>query len=135
MIGHPEVVAGCEAASLPYHLDAVAQAAGVLALRHEPEMRERIAAIVDERSRLETELGELELETWPSDANFILFRPKSRDARQVWSDLLDEQILVRDCSGWPGLSGCLRVTVGTQEENTRFLRALRESLAVTGGPR
>ena len=47
MIGHPEVVAACEAVSLPYHLDAVAQVAGVLALRHEAEMRERIAAIVD----------------------------------------------------------------------------------------
>ena len=77
----------------------------------------------------------LELETWPSDANFILFRPSARDARRVWSDLLDDQVLVRDCSGWPGLSGCLRVTVGTPEENTRFLCALHESLGVTGSPR
>ncbi len=134
MIGHPEVVVACEAVSLPYHLDALAQAAGVLALRHEAEMRERIAAIVDERERLEGELANLDLETWPSDANFILFRPKSRDARTVWSDLLDDQVLVRDCSGRPGLSGCLRVTVGTPEENTRFLRALRESLGVTRSP-
>ena len=57
MIGHPDVVAACEAVSLPYHLDAVAQAAGVLALRHEAEMRDRIAAIVDERRRLEAELA------------------------------------------------------------------------------
>jgi histidinol-phosphate aminotransferase len=112
----------------------VAQAAGVLALRHEPEMRERIAEIVKERARLQDELAMMEVETWPSDANFILFRPTAREARQVWSDLLDEQVLVRDCSGWPGLSGCLRVTVGNSDENTRFLGALHKSLAVVGGP-
>ncbi len=135
MIGNPEVVSACEAVSLPYHLDAVAQAAGVLALRHEAEMRERIAMIVEERVRLQSELQMLEVETWPSDANFILFRPTAREARQVWSDLLEEEVLVRDCSGWPGLSGCLRVTVGTPEENVRFLRGLQKSLARVGGPR
>jgi histidinol-phosphate aminotransferase len=133
MIGHPEVVSACEAVSLPYHLDAVAQAAGVLALRHESEMRERIVAIVKERARLADELATLPLETWPSDANFILFRPTAREARRVWSDLLDEQVLVRDCSGWPGLAGCLRVTVGTPEENTRFLSALKKSLRAAEG--
>jgi histidinol-phosphate aminotransferase len=135
MIGHPDVVSACEAVSLPYHLDAVAQVAGVLALRHEPAMRTRIATIVEERTILESELGKLQVETWPSDANFVLFRPTSREARQVWSDLLEEEVLVRDCSGWRGLSGCLRVTVGTPEENVRFLTALKKSLAKVGGPR
>jgi histidinol-phosphate aminotransferase len=135
MIGHPDVVSACEAVSLPYHLDAVAQVAGVLALRHEAAMRTRIGMIVEERAILESELGKLEVETWPSDANFVLFRPTSREARQVWSDLLEEEVLVRDCSGWPGLSGCLRVTVGTPEENVRFLMALTKSLAKVGGPR
>jgi len=37
-------------------------------------------------------------------------------------------VLVRDCSTWPGLDGCLRVTVGTPEENDRFLAALRQSI-------
>jgi len=134
MIAHPEVVSACVAVTLPYHLDAVAQVAGVLALRHEAEMRERIAKIVEERVRLQSELQVLEVETWPSDANFILFRPTARQARQVWSDILEEDVLVRDCSGWPGLSGCLRVTVGTPEENTRFLKALQKSLARVGGP-
>ncbi len=134
MVGHPEVVSACEAVSLPYHLDAVAQAAGVLALRHEAAMRERIAKIVEERTMLESELGKLEVDTWPSDANFILFRPTSREARQVWSDLLEEEVLVRDCSGWPGLSGCLRVTVGTPEENLRFLERAQQEPRKGRGP-
>ena len=53
---------------------------------------------------------------------------KSTEARQVWNDLLDASVLVRDCSGWPGLEGCLRVTVGLPPENDRFLAALSESL-------
>ena len=46
----------------------------------------------------------------------------------MWQDLLDRSVLVRDCSAWPGLTGCLRVTVGLPDENDRFLAALEESL-------
>jgi histidinol-phosphate aminotransferase len=131
MVGHPQVVSACETVVLPYHLDAVTQAAGVLALRHAKEMRERIESIVSERERLARMMNDLDVESWPSDANFILFRPLSRDARQVWSEVLDEQVLIRDCSGWPGLTGCLRVTVGAPEENDMFVSALRKSLEKT----
>ena len=128
MVASPEVVRACEMVVLPYHLDAVSQAAGVLALEFESEMRDRVRAVIAERRRLFDALGSLEVEVWPSDANFILFRPLRRDARRVWSELLDEEVLIRDCSGWPGLTGCLRVTVGTPVENTRFLAALEKSL-------
>lgn len=50
-------------------------------------------------------------------------------ARDVWQALLDKSVLVRDCSSWPQLAGCLRVTVGTPDENTRFLQALREVIS------
>jgi histidinol-phosphate aminotransferase len=46
----------------------------------------------------------------------------------VWAELVEASVLVRDCSSWPGLTGCLRVTVGLPEENDRFLAALTESL-------
>lgn len=128
MVAHPDVVSACETVVLPYHLDAITQVAGVLALRHESEMRDRVATIVSERTRLAGLIDGLDVRSWPTDANFILFRPLSRDAREVWSDLLDEQVLIRDCSGWPGLTGCLRVTVGTAEENDAFVAALRKSL-------
>jgi histidinol-phosphate aminotransferase len=44
----------------------------------------------------------------------------------VWQALVDRSVLVRDCSGWPRLANCLRVTVGTPEENDVFLAALDE---------
>jgi histidinol-phosphate aminotransferase len=46
----------------------------------------------------------------------------------VWQALLDRDVLIRDCSSWPRLSGCLRVTVGTPAENDAFLAALTEVL-------
>ena len=86
-------------------------------------------------------LAELPVQQWPSEANFILFRPLSPEAATqsdaalagnfgdlVWQGLVDRSVLVRNCSSWPRLSGCLRVTLGTAAENTKFLDALAEVL-------
>ncbi|HZU79391.1 MAG TPA: histidinol-phosphate transaminase [Acidimicrobiales bacterium] len=128
LVAHPDVVDSCTAVALPYHLDALTQAAGRLALRYEREMEARVALLTEERGRVAAALAQLPVETWPSDANFILFRPSGRDGREVWQDLLDQSVLVRDCTTWPGLQGCLRVTIGTPEENDRFLAALGAAL-------
>ncbi|MHB8329907.1 MAG: histidinol-phosphate transaminase [Acidimicrobiales bacterium] len=128
LVAHPEVVEACAMVALPYHLDAITQAAGRLALRHQAAMMARVALLTEERDRVAAALRDMAVETWPSDANFLLFRPLRRAGRQVWQELLDHSVLVRDCSTWPGLDRCLRVTVGTPEENDRFLAALRSSL-------
>jgi histidinol-phosphate aminotransferase len=128
LIGPAPVVDACEMVALPYHLDAAKQLAGRLALRFTDEMETRVAMLNEERGRIAAALADLPVESWPSDANFILFRPAHRNATQVWNDLLAASVLVRDCSAWPGLTGCLRVTVGLPVENDRFLAALTESL-------
>lgn len=128
LLGPAPLVAQLEARALPYHLDAVKQAAGLLALRFRPEMEERVTAVAAERDRLAAALADLAVESWPSDANFILFRPRSRASAEVWQGLLDRSVLVRDCSSWAGLGGCLRVTVGSRDEDDAFLAALREVL-------
>ena len=129
LVAPASVVAALEQVALPYHLDAIKQVAGRLALDYEAEMGARVAALVEERGRVASALGQLPVESWPSDANFILFRPLARPGTEVWQGLLDRSVLVRNCSGWPRLDGCLRVTVGTPEENTAFLAALGECLA------
>ncbi|HEX3392988.1 MAG TPA: histidinol-phosphate transaminase [Acidimicrobiales bacterium] len=121
-----EVVAALDAVTLPYHLDAATQAGGRLALGFRVEMEARVATLVAERDRLAAALGELPVDTWPSGANFILFRPRLRAGAAVWADLVERSVLVRDCSTWPGLEGCLRVTVGTPEEDDAFLTALAQ---------
>jgi histidinol-phosphate aminotransferase len=128
LVAASEVVKACELVALPYHLDSAKQLAGRLALEFVEEMEARVATIKEERGRIAASLAQLPVETWPSDANFILFRPLARQAGAVWSDLLAASVLVRDCSEWPGLAGCLRVTVGLAGENDRFLAALSESL-------
>jgi histidinol-phosphate aminotransferase len=127
-VARPEVIEALTAASLPYHLDSLKQLAGVLALRHDDEMRARVERIVAARSMLAGGLASLSVEVWPSDANFLLFRPLHHDAHQVWEGLVARSVLVRELSGWERLKGCLRVTVGTTRECERFLEALAEVL-------
>ena len=91
-------------------------------------MLDHVAAVIAERDAMIEALSTLAVTVWPSEANFILFRPLTRDARAVWDALLMHSVLVRDCSTWRGLDGCLRVTVGTATENARFLDALKEVL-------
>jgi histidinol-phosphate aminotransferase len=129
LVGPASVVADLDRVVLPYHLSALTQAAGRLALKYRAEMEARVATVVEERGRLAATLAELPVEAWPSDANFILFRPRRADGSAVWQALVDRDVLVRDCSSWPGLDGCLRVTVGTPAENTAFLTALTDVLA------
>lgn len=128
LIGPAEVVSTLERVALPYHLDAVKQAAGRLALKFVGEMEERVGLIVRERQRVTAALGKLPVTVWPSQANFVLFRPERRKGNEVWQELLERSVLVRDTSSWPGLSGCLRVTIGTPAENGAFLSALKEVL-------
>jgi histidinol-phosphate aminotransferase len=66
---------------------------------------------------------------WPSGANFVLFRPRERAGDQVWKDLVERSVLVRNCASWPRLEGCLRVTIGTPHEDDAFLSALAEVLS------
>ncbi len=129
LVADPEVVAACWDAALPYHLSTLTQVAGVLALAHGTDMAARVAAVTSERTRLAAALGDLDgVEPVPSEANFILLRCTTRPAGAVWDDLVARSVLVRDVSGRPGLEECLRVTVGTPEENDRFLDALAGSL-------
>jgi histidinol-phosphate aminotransferase len=135
LIGPRWLVAQLDKVVLPYHLDAVKQLAGRLALDHVDDMERRVSAIVEERGRLAAGLADLGAEVFPSGANFVLFRLGERDAAAVWRRLVDRGVLIRDCSGWDRLAGCLRVTVGLPDENGRFLAALGAVLAEPGGGR
>jgi histidinol-phosphate aminotransferase len=123
------LVAELDKVVLPYHLDAAKQVAGRLALRYVDDMDERVKAVVAERERISEAMAALGVDVVPSGANFVLFRPRSIPGRELWQRLVDRSVLVRDCSGWPRLTDCLRVTVGTQVENDAFLTALSEALA------
>ncbi|MYB09491.1 MAG: histidinol-phosphate transaminase [Acidimicrobiia bacterium] len=128
LVGPSWLVAELEKSALPYHLDTMKQIAGRLALDYEDEMNERVAMLVSERERIAAALDQLPVRHWPSGANFMLLRPDSGDGDAVWQGLVDRSVLVRNCSSWPRLAGCLRVTVGSPAENDAFLSALSEVL-------
>ncbi|HUV17244.1 MAG TPA: histidinol-phosphate transaminase [Ilumatobacteraceae bacterium] len=135
LIGPSWLVSELDKVVLPYHLDAVKQIAGRLALRFSDDMNDRVEHIVAERSRIVAAMSELPLDVFPSGANFVLFRvrpgahPGALGGRDVWQGLVDRSVLIRDCSSWPRLDDCLRVTIGTPDENTEFLTALADVLA------
>jgi histidinol-phosphate aminotransferase len=128
-IAPAEIVEQCWKVALPYHLDAFKQAAGLLALTFVDDMEQRVARLVEERGRLVAALADLPVDQWPSGANFVLFRPREVEGDAVWKALVERGVLVRNCASWPRLEGCLRVTVGTPDEDDAFLSALADALS------
>src|SRR5690606_41509588 len=112
----------------PSRLAGVERGGGRLGRQVEDAMRARGAALAEERGRLVAALQALPVDVCPSGATFVLFRPRERDGRAVWEALLAAGVLVRDCSSWPRLASCLRVTIGTEREDDAFLAALEDAL-------
>jgi histidinol-phosphate aminotransferase len=122
-LAQPAVVEDLRRVRLPYHVSALTQAAGLAALRHADAAMAILDAVRRQRDRILEELAGMEgVDVFPSDANFVLFRPAA-PAGDVWERLVERGILVRDLSDV--VPGCLRVTAGTPEEVDQFLRALK----------
>ena len=106
------------------------QAAGLVAIRERAAFAPVVEKIRAERARMLAGLegltaGVIGAVVWPSEGNFLLVRlPGAAEVRRRLRD--DYDILVRDFSAAPGLAGCLRITVGTPEENDAVLRALTD---------
>jgi histidinol-phosphate aminotransferase len=127
LLAAPAVIADLQRVRLPYHLSALTQTAGIVALHHREEASALLGAIRVQRDRISRELRTLPRVTvYPSDANFVLFVPPV-DAGLVWQGLLDRGVLVRDLSAV--VPNALRVTAGTEHEVDRFLTAIKEVLA------
>jgi histidinol-phosphate aminotransferase len=117
----------------PYNVSGIVQRAIVDALRSNNEVDAWVDKTVSERSRLIYKLSELDLvkKIYPTDANFVLVR--TIDPSSIYRHLLNEQIVVRDRSRVTLCEGCLRITVGTAEENERLLKALRNCGLTSAG--
>jgi histidinol-phosphate aminotransferase len=114
----------------PFNLNTASQEIATLALTDlAPLLEEHVTVIVEERERLAAGLARYEtFRCFPSDANFLLAE-YGGDVPWLCSALLDREIAVRHFSnGGPRLRNCIRVTVGTPEENQRFIEALGDIL-------
>lgn len=125
ILGNPEVVREFIKVRQPYSVDAVSQAIGRVVYANRAKFERGIRAIIDERSRVhEALLATPGAVVYPSDSNWVLFRLP--DAHEAWEYLYEHGVLVRDFSSSAGLEGCLRVTIGTPEQNDMFIKKLRE---------
>ena len=108
----------------PYNLSSEAQEIALATLENEDTLRQTIERAIEQRRRLEVDLRRRSFieRVYPSDANFLLVRCK--EPRTVYDHLRSRGIIVRDRSGVALCEGCLRITVGTAEENDRLLEAL-----------
>lgn len=117
----------------PYNVSSLDQRAALVCLENRGMLEGTIKAIVTERERLMASLREIEsLEVFKSFGNFILF--KLADAKGLHQYLLENKLLVRHFGDQGSLDGCLRVTVGTEEENNIFLGLLRQYLGIAANP-
>ena len=129
LLGHPDLVAEVQKLRPAFNLGSLAQRAVTFLLgQHQARLREHIDQIIAERERLFAALVEgRRCQAFPSRANFLLLRVP--DAEATAAALLGRGVRVRDVSRAGLLRGCLRVTIGSPQENTAFLHAFNDVAA------
>ncbi len=128
LIGRPEWLTQLEKLRLPYNVGVATQLIAEKVLQHIDILLQQASSIKAERAilvrALQTMVG---VEVFPTDANFVLIR--TADAGQVFQGLKQRGVLIKNLDGsHPLLKNCLRVTVGTSDENMQFLAALQASI-------
>lgn len=131
LVAHPDVTRELLKVKQPYNVNAFSQIAAVTVLDFWPSFRRQIEEIISERERLVNQLQKSPgVTVYPSQANFILFRVQESAAKHH-QYLLEQNILIRMGLGQThGLEDCLRVTVGTRQENDLFLEKMNKSLII-----
>jgi histidinol-phosphate aminotransferase len=133
LLASPELVREVNKARLPYNMNFFSQTAAIAALEEKDALAKSVHRLVAERGRLLARLADFPgVRAWPSDANFFLLECLSADPKAVFASMLRRGVLVRDVTSYPKLDRCLRVTVGSEEENDAFLHALGTALAEAG---
>ena len=124
LVANPEVINAMYLVRLPYHLSAITQAAAEVALEYQGELLGTVSTLIESRKQVVTALVAMGLQVTPSSANFIIFSGFNLEPAQIWRQLLDRGVLIRDV----GLLGHLRMTIGNEAENQKFIGALKEIL-------
>jgi histidinol-phosphate aminotransferase len=126
-----EIIALMDKTKPPYNISSLNQAEALKVLSNPHEFERQLSIILEQRSLLEKKLKELAVvrHIYPSDANFLLV--EVTDANAIYQYLVDKKVIVRNRS--TVVRNCLRITVGTPEENRVLLDALGKMTEETGG--
>jgi histidinol-phosphate aminotransferase len=128
LVGAQALIAELEKVRPPYNVSVLNAEAAMFAIEHADEYARQAATLRAERERLQAAVKALPgAQPFPSEANMILVRVP--DAQRAFEGMKQRGVLVKNVSGLhPLLANCLRLTVGTPEENTQMIDALKASL-------
>lgn len=112
----------------PYNVSSLTRQAVIRAIANSIKKDEFVQKLISERERLKSELSKMPgiIKVYPSDANYLLF--KCSNARLVQKKMAEEGVIIRDRSSYEMLENCLRVSIGTEDENNRFLDVIKKFL-------
>jgi histidinol-phosphate aminotransferase len=131
LAGAPSWIGELEKLRLPYNINVLTQKSALYALSRQDVLGRQVAAILLERTRVMQLLREIHgIHVYESSTNFVLLRLEDHSAGIVFEQLKSRGVLIKNLDPQGGaLKGCLRITIGTPEENDRFLEAFRLILA------
>lgn len=125
-MGNPEIISVLNRIKYPYNINQNTQQQALVALQNVEKKEQMVHTLLKERSSLVEALNSVSIveNVYPSDANFILIRIKN--AQKIYEALLRKGIVVRNRSNLVGCTECVRITVGTTQENSILINALME---------
>jgi histidinol-phosphate aminotransferase len=123
MIGAAEMIAEINKIKLPYNINFFTEYTAALMLENAAAIKDTVSTIIGERDKLLKHFAGLPFENvYPSEANFILVRTSQK--QNLFKHLKKDSILIRDVSSYHLLENCLRISVGTEEENLKLCESL-----------
>ena len=127
-IGSPDVIQLMNNVKAPYNVNALTSEVAINAMNSIPTLERNIAATLEQRKAVATKLEALDfvVQVYPSDSNFLLFRVKDK-ANSLYKTMADNGVVTRFRGNEMHCDQCLRVTIGTEEENTKFLELLQKT--------
>ena len=131
LCGHPSIISEIDKIRLPYNINVLTQITAEFVLDNMSLLDEQAASIRKDRAALLQSMNAIAaLKVFPSQANFILFRVLNRSADDVFDRINQSGVLIKNMKAEAGpLKNCLRVTVGTPDENAAFISALNTAMA------
>lgn len=134
LLGQLDIIEQLNKIRLPYNINTLTQISAEFALKNADVFAQQTESICADREHLYNQLQKFEqLTAFPTAANFILFRCPANKASQIFEEIKQQGVLIKNMSAQGGLlQDCLRVTIGTADENQQFIKALTHSLQNLG---
>ncbi len=128
MIGHVDWIKEFNKVRLPFNINSLTQVSAKFALDNRAMFDAQTQQLCESREALYAEMSQMKsIVCYPSKANFILFKPSAGSGDALFEMIKQSGILIRNLSAGGGLlTNCLRVTIGTEQENAKFLTVLQE---------